>query len=87
MAGAYTLRSPATYAHVLTVFSPARGDIDLILSSCFSFPLLALTYLGHYYAPGRGLRETSNINAEGPPIYPFKRSFRGGRDPAGQGIV
>jgi TRAP-type mannitol/chloroaromatic compound transport system permease small subunit len=35
--------------------------------------VFALTYAGYYYAADSwAIRETSNVTAEGPPVYPFK---------------
>ena len=51
-----------------------QATIDLILFIVFFVPgVFALTYAGYYYAAESwAIRETSNITAEGPPIYPFK---------------
>ena len=35
--------------------------------------IFALTYAGYYYAADSwAIKETSNVTAEGPPVYPFK---------------
>ena len=51
-----------------------EATIDLILYILFFIPgVFALTYAGYYFAAESwAIRETSNITAEGPPIYPFK---------------
>ena len=51
-----------------------QATIDLILYVLFFVPgVFALTYAGYYFAAESwAIRETSNITAEGPPIYPFK---------------
>jgi TRAP-type mannitol/chloroaromatic compound transport system permease small subunit len=51
-----------------------QATIDLILYILFFIPgVFALTYAGYYFAAESwAIRETSNITAEGPPIYPFK---------------
>ena len=77
MAGAYTL---AKAGHVrgdvlYGFFAPrTQATIDLILYVLFFIPgVFALTYAGYFYASESwAIRETSNITAEGPPIYPFK---------------
>lgn len=77
MAGAYTL---AKAGHVrgdvlYGFFAPrTQATIDLILYIVFFIPgVFALTYAGYFYAADSwAIRETSNITAEGPPIYPFK---------------
>jgi TRAP-type mannitol/chloroaromatic compound transport system permease small subunit len=77
MAGAYTL---AKAGHVrgdvlYGFFAPrTQATIDLILYIVFFIPgVFALTYAGFFYAADSwAIRETSNITAEGPPIYPFK---------------
>jgi TRAP-type mannitol/chloroaromatic compound transport system permease small subunit len=77
MAGAYTL---AKAGHVrgdvlYSFFRPrTQATIDLILFIVFFIPgVFALTYAGYYFATESwAMRETSNITAEGPPIYPFK---------------
>jgi TRAP-type mannitol/chloroaromatic compound transport system permease small subunit len=77
MAGAYTL---AKAGHVrgdvlYGFFAPrTQATIDLILYIVFFIPgVFALTYAGYFYAAESwAIRETSNVTAEGPPIYPFK---------------
>jgi TRAP-type mannitol/chloroaromatic compound transport system permease small subunit len=77
MAGAYTLaknshvRGDVLYGY----FHPrTQAILDLILYIVFFIPgVFALTYAGYYYAADSWrIHETSNITAEGPPIYPFK---------------
>ncbi|MEO6743663.1 MAG: TRAP transporter small permease subunit [Caldimonas sp.] len=77
MAGAYTLaKSGHVRGDVLYGFFQPRtqATIDLILYILFFIPgVFALTYAGYYFAAESWvIRETSNITAEGPPIYPFK---------------
>jgi len=77
MAGAYTLaKSGHVRGDVLYGFFRPRtqATIDLILYILFFIPgVFALTYAGYYFAAESWvIRETSNITAEGPPIYPFK---------------
>lgn len=77
MAGAYTLaKAGHVRGDVLYGFFEPRTQaiIDLILYVLFFIPgVFALTYAGYYYAAESwAIRETSNITAEGPPIYPFK---------------
>ncbi|HVG05362.1 MAG TPA: TRAP transporter small permease subunit [Burkholderiaceae bacterium] len=77
MAGAYTLaKAGHVRGDVLYGFFRPRtqATIDLILFILFFIPgVFALTYAGYYYAEESwAIRETSNITAEGPPIYPFK---------------
>ena len=77
MAGAYTLaKSGHVRGDVLYGFFQPRtqATIDLILYVVFFIPgVFALTYAGYYFAAESwAIRETSNITAEGPPIYPFK---------------
>ena len=85
MAGAYTLaknshvRGDVLYGY----FTPrTQATLDLILYIVFFIPgVFALTYAGYYYAADSWrIHETSNITAEGPPIYPFKTviPFAGG---------
>ena len=77
MAGAYTL---AKNGHVrgdvlYGFFTPrTQATIDLLLYIVFFIPgVFALTYAGYYYAADSWrIHETSNITAEGPPVYPFK---------------
>src|SRR5688500_703418 len=77
MAGAYTLaKSGHVRGDVLYGFFKPRtqATIDLILYVLFFIPgVFALTYAGYFFAAESwAIRETSNITAEGPPIYPFK---------------
>ena len=77
MAGAYTLaKAGHVRGDVLYGFFEPRtqATIDLILFVLFFMPgVFALTYAGYYFAAESwAIRETSNITAEGPPIYPFK---------------
>ena len=77
MAGAYTLaKSGHVRGDVLYGFFKPRtqATIDLVLYVLFFVPgVFALTYAGYYFAAeSLAIRETSNITAEGPPIYPFK---------------
>lgn len=77
MAGAYTLaKAGHVRGDVLYGFFEPRtqATIDLILYIVFFIPgVFALTYAGFFYAADSwAIRETSNITAEGPPIYPFK---------------
>jgi TRAP-type mannitol/chloroaromatic compound transport system permease small subunit len=77
MAGAYTLaKAGHVRGDVLYGFFEPRtqATIDLILFVVFFVPgVFALTYAGYFFAAeSLAIRETSNITAEGPPIYPFK---------------
>jgi len=77
MAGAYTLaKAGHVRGDVLYGFFRPRtqATIDLILFILFFIPgVFALTYAGYYFAAESwAIHETSNITAEGPPIYPFK---------------
>jgi TRAP-type mannitol/chloroaromatic compound transport system permease small subunit len=77
MAGAYTLaKAGHVRGDVLYGFFRPRtqATIDLILFIVFFIPgVFALTYAGFYFAAESwAIHETSNITAEGPPIYPFK---------------
>ena len=77
MAGAYTLaKSGHVRGDVLYGFFQPRtqATIDLVLYILFFIPgVFALTYAGYQFAADAwAIRETSNITAEGPPIYPFK---------------
>jgi len=77
MAGAYTLaKGGHVRGDVLYGFFEPRtqATIDLILYIVFFIPgVFALTYAGYFYAAESwAIRETSNITADGPPIYPFK---------------
>ena len=77
MAGAYTLaKNSHVRGDVLYGFFRPRTQAtwDLLLYIVFFIPgVFALTYAGSYYAADSWrIHETSNITAEGPPIYPFK---------------
>ena len=77
MAGAYTLaKNSHVRGDVLYGFFRPRTQAawDLALYIVFFIPgVFALTYAGYYYAADSwAIKETSNITAEGPPIYPFK---------------
>ena len=77
MAGAYTLaKNSHVRGDVLYGFFRPRTQAswDLLLYIVFFIPgVFALTYAGYYYAADSWrIHETSNITAEGPPIYPFK---------------
>ena len=77
MAGAYTLsKNGHVRGDVLYGFFEPRtqATLDLLLYIVFFIPgVFALTYAGYYYAADSWhIRETSNITAEGPPVYPFK---------------
>jgi len=77
MAGAYTLsKNGHVRGDVLYGFFRPRtqATIDLILYIVFFIPgVFALTYAGYYYAADSWrILESSNVTAEGPPIYPFK---------------
>ncbi|MEW5882244.1 MAG: TRAP transporter small permease subunit [Pseudomonadota bacterium] len=77
MAGAYTLaKNGHVRGDVLYGFLAPRtqASIDLVLYVVFFVPgVIALTYAGYYYASDSwAIKESSNITAEGPPIYPFK---------------
>ena len=77
MAGAYTLsKNGHVRGDVLYGFFQPRtqATIDLILYIVFFIPgVFALTYAGYYYAADSWrILESSNVTAEGPPIYPFK---------------
>src|SRR5207237_10691751 len=77
MAGAYTLaKNGHVRGDVLYGFFRPRTQAswDLILYIVFFLPgVIALTYAGYYYAADSWrIHETSNITAEGPPVYPFK---------------
>ena len=92
-AGAYTLsKSGHVRGDVLYGFFRPRtqATIDLILYILFFIPgVFALTYAGYYFAAESwAIRETSNITAEGPPIYPFKIILPlSGAFLLGQGVV
>jgi TRAP-type mannitol/chloroaromatic compound transport system permease small subunit len=77
MAGAYTLaKNGHVRGDVLYGFFRPRTQAswDLLLYIVFFLPgVFALTYAVYYYAADSWrIHETSNITAEGPPIYPFK---------------
>jgi TRAP-type mannitol/chloroaromatic compound transport system permease small subunit len=77
MAGAYTLaKNGHVRGDVLYGFFRPRtqATIDLVLYIVFFLPgVIALTYAGFFYAAESwAIRESSNITADGPPIYPFK---------------
>jgi TRAP-type mannitol/chloroaromatic compound transport system permease small subunit len=77
MAGAYTLaKNGHVRGDVLYGFFRPRtqATIDLVLYIVFFLPgVIALTYAGYFYAAESwAIRESSNITADGPPIYPFK---------------
>lgn len=77
MSGAYTLsKNGHVRGDVLYGFLQPRtqASIDLVLYFVFFIPgVFALTYAGYYYAADSwAIRETSNITAEGPPVYPYK---------------
>jgi TRAP-type mannitol/chloroaromatic compound transport system permease small subunit len=77
MAGAYTLsKNGHVRGDVLYGFFRPRTQAawDLLLYIVFFIPgVFALTYAGYYYAADSWrILESSNITAEGPPIYPFK---------------
>jgi TRAP-type mannitol/chloroaromatic compound transport system permease small subunit len=77
MAGAYTLaKNGHVRGDVLYGFFRPRtqATIDLVLYVVFFLPgVFALTYAGYFYAADSwAIRESSNITADGPPIYPFK---------------
>ena len=85
MAGAYTLaKNGHVRGDVLYGFFRPRTQAswDLLLYIVFFLPgVFALTYAGYYSAADSWrIHETSNITAEGPPIYPFKTviPFAGG---------
>jgi TRAP-type mannitol/chloroaromatic compound transport system permease small subunit len=77
MAGAYTLaKNSHVRGDVLYGFFRPRTQAswDLLLYIVFFIPgVFALTYAGYFFAAESwAMHETSNITAEGPPIYPFK---------------
>ena len=77
MAGAYTLaKNGHVRGDVLYGFFRPRtqATIDLALYIVFFLPgVIALTYAGYFYAAESwAIRESSNITAEGPAVYPFK---------------
>ena len=77
MAGAYTLaKNSHVRGDVLYGFFRPRTQAawDLLLYIVFFIPgVFALTYAGYYYAADSwAIKDSSNVTAEGPPIYPFK---------------
>ena len=77
MAGAYTLaKNGHVRGDVLYGFFRPRtqATLDLVLYILFFLPgVFALTYAGFFYAAESwAIRESSNITAEGPVVYPFK---------------
>ena len=77
MAGAYTLaKNGHVRGDVLYGFFRPRtqATIDLALYIVFFLPgVIALTYAGYFYAAESwAIRESSNITADGPVVYPFK---------------
>ena len=77
MAGAYTLaKNGHVRGDVLYGFFPPRlqAGLDLVLYFLFFIPgVVALVWAGYTYAQESWMiRETSNITANGPPLYPFK---------------
>jgi len=77
MAGAYTLaKNGHVRGDVLYGFFRPRtqATIDLVLYIVFFLPgVFALTYAGYFYAAESwAIRESSNITADGPAVYPFK---------------
>ncbi|MEC4721701.1 TRAP transporter small permease subunit [Noviherbaspirillum sp. CPCC 100848] len=77
MAGAYTLaKNGHVRGDVLYGFFPPRlqAGLDLLLYFVFFIPgVVALVWAGYTYAEESwAINETSNITANGPPLYPFK---------------
>jgi TRAP-type mannitol/chloroaromatic compound transport system permease small subunit len=77
MAGAYTLsKNGHVRGDVLYGFFPPRlqAGLDLTLYILFFIPgIVALVWAGYTYAEESwAINETSNITANGPPLYPFK---------------
>jgi len=77
MAGAYTLaKNGHVRGDVLYGFFPPRlqAGLDLVLYFVFFIPgVVALVWAGYTYAEESwAINETSNITANGPPLYPFK---------------
>lgn len=77
MAGAYTLaKNGHVRGDVLYGFFPPRlqAGLDLALYFLFFIPgVVALVWAGYTYAQESwAINETSNITANGPPLYPFK---------------
>ncbi|WP_151633888.1 TRAP transporter small permease subunit [Noviherbaspirillum aerium] len=77
MAGAYTLaKNGHVRGDVLYGFFPPRlqAGLDLLLYFVFFIPgVVALVWAGYTFAEESwAIRETSNITANGPPLYPFK---------------
>ena len=80
MAGAYTLAKDGhVRGDVLYGFFPPRlqAALDLTLYILFFIPgVVALVWAGYTYAEESwAIRETSNITANGPPLYPFKMTI------------
>jgi TRAP-type mannitol/chloroaromatic compound transport system permease small subunit len=77
MAGAYTLaKNGHVRGDVLYGFFPPRlqAGLDLTLYLMFFIPgVVAFVWAGYTYAgESWAIKETSNVTADGPPIYPFK---------------
>lgn len=80
MAGAYTLAKDGhVRGDVLYGFFPPRlqATIDLALYILFFIPgVVALVWAGYTFAEESwAINETSNITANGPPLYPFKTAI------------
>ncbi|GIZ53099.1 TRAP transporter small permease subunit [Noviherbaspirillum aridicola] len=80
MAGAYTLaKNGHVRGDVLYGFFPPRlqAGLDLALYILFFIPgVVALVWAGYTFAEESwAIRETSNITANGPPLYPFKMAI------------
>jgi TRAP-type mannitol/chloroaromatic compound transport system permease small subunit len=80
MAGAYTLaKNGHVRGDVLYGFFPPRlqAGLDLALYILFFIPgVVALVWAGYTYAQESwAINETSNITANGPPLYPFKTAI------------
>ncbi|HEY8605983.1 MAG TPA: TRAP transporter small permease subunit [Noviherbaspirillum sp.] len=80
MAGAYTLAKDGhVRGDVLYGFFPPRlqAALDLLLYFLFFIPgVVALVWAGYTYAEESwAINETSNITANGPPLYPFKTAI------------
>lgn len=80
MAGAYTLaKNGHVRGDVLYGFFPPRlqAGLDLVLYLLFFIPgVVALILAGYTYAQESwAINETSNITANGPPLYPFKTAI------------
>ena len=77
MAGAYTLsKNGHVRGDVLYGFFPPRlqAGLDLVLYLLFFIPgIVALVWAGYTYAAESwAINEHSTLNANGPPLYPFK---------------